>query len=66
MRAPNGRFLAGPDRDRHAFSKAEMRKGFLIATRLAQMPSRLRAWLRKKIRRYYLSRAEARRAVLGK
>ena len=34
-------------------SKAECCKGYLIATQLAKMPSRTRAWLRNKIRRYY-------------
>ena len=28
-----GRFLPGPDPDRHAFSQAERRLGYLLATR---------------------------------
>jgi hypothetical protein len=51
-----GRFLPGPDPDRHAFSQAERRKGYLLATRFYRMPSRVRAWLRNKIRTYYRNR----------
>ena len=54
---PRGRpFAKGFDPRRHVLSKAECRKGYLIATQLRPMPSRLRAWLRKKITRYYQSR----------
>jgi hypothetical protein len=57
MRKPNpGWFKKGYDPRRHALSKAECRKGYLIATRLAKMPSRVRAWLRNKIKGYYQSR----------
>jgi hypothetical protein len=53
---PNaGWFKKGDDPRRHVFSKAECVKGYLIATRYAKMPSRTRAWLRNKIRRYYRS-----------
>jgi hypothetical protein len=52
----SGWFRKGHDHRRHVLSKAECRKGYLIATRLAKMPSRTRAWLRNKIRRYYLGR----------
>jgi hypothetical protein len=51
-----GRFLPGPDPERHILSRAERQKGFLVATRLAKMPSRIRAWLRGKIRRHYQRR----------
>ena len=51
---PNpGWFRRGYDPRRHVLSKSECRKGYLIATRLARLPSRTRAWLRNKIRRYY-------------
>jgi hypothetical protein len=54
MTKPNpGWFRKGCDPRRHVLTKAECRKGFLIATRLTRMPSRVRAWLRTKIRRYY-------------
>jgi hypothetical protein len=54
---PNpGWFQKGHDPRRHVFSKAEMRKGYLIATRLANMPSRVRCWLRRKITRHYQQR----------
>jgi hypothetical protein len=54
---PNpGWFKKGYDPRRHVLSKAEKRKGYWVATQFAKMPSRLRAWLRKKIRRYYQAR----------
>ena len=59
-RDTQGRFFPGPDPDRHLLSKAEKQKGYLVATRLKNLPSRLRAWLRKKIRPYDQTRAEQR------
>jgi hypothetical protein len=59
MRDSKGRFLPGPDPDRHVFSKAEMRKGYLLATQFYKIPSRVRSWLRSKIRGYYQGRAGA-------
>jgi hypothetical protein len=49
MRDSKGRFLPGPDPDRHLLTLDECRKGFaaMLAT---PMPSRLRSSLRKKIR----------------
>jgi len=68
MRDAKGRFLPGPDPDRHALSQAERRKGFWVATGywfegrpVTKMPSRTRAWLRNKIKAYY--RGRPRRAV---
>jgi hypothetical protein len=56
-RKPNpGWFKPGDDPRRHVLSKAECRKGYEIATRLAKMPSRVRCWLRRKITRFYRSR----------
>ncbi len=59
-RDERGRFLPGydpaseeEDDGRHVLSREERRKGYLVATRLAKMPSRLRSWLRKKIGRHY-------------
>ena len=57
MTKPNpGWFKKGFDPRRHFLTRGDCRKGFLIATRLAKMPSRVRAWLRNKITRYYQSR----------
>jgi hypothetical protein len=54
---PRGKpFAVGYDPRRHPLTKADCRKGFLIATRLAKMPSRVRCWLRKKITRFYQNR----------
>jgi hypothetical protein len=58
MRDAKGRFLPGYDPDRHILSRTERQKGYEIATQFAKMPSRVRAWLRKKIRRYYQRRQE--------
>lgn len=62
MRDAQGRFLAGPDPDRHLLTRAERQKGYWIATQFARMPSRTRAWLRKKIRGYYQGRRQRRSA----
>jgi hypothetical protein len=51
-----GRFLPGPDPDRRRLTPTEKQKGFVIAMEVAKMPCRTRAWLRKKIRNYYLAR----------
>jgi hypothetical protein len=56
VRDAKGRFLPGPDPDRHRLTRAEKQKGFVIATEVAKMPSRTRAWLWKKIRNYYQAR----------
>lgn len=56
MRDARGRFLPGPDPDRHFLTKLDCQKGFMVATQMKKMPSRLRAWLRKKITRYYQER----------
>jgi hypothetical protein len=53
---PRGRpFAKGEDPRRHPLTKANCRKGYLVATQQAKMPSRVRCWLRKKITRYYRS-----------
>ena len=59
MRDQRGRFLPGPDPDRHLLTLAERRKGYLPATRFYPMPSRVRTWLRKKIRAHYAGRRPA-------
>jgi hypothetical protein len=41
------------DPRRHVLSRAERQKGYWVATQYAKMPSRVRAWLRKKIRAHY-------------
>jgi hypothetical protein len=66
-RDARGRFLPGPDDGdgRHVLSRAEKQKGYLVATQMTRMPSRLRAWLRKKIRNQYVAREAARRGRAG-
>jgi hypothetical protein len=54
-----GWFRPGFDPRRHVLSRAERQKGYLVATRVAKLPSRVRAWLRKKIRRHYQARRKA-------
>jgi hypothetical protein len=56
MRDARGRFLPGPDPDRHQFTRRERQKGYFLATQFYRMPSRVRAWLRSKITRYYQQR----------
>jgi hypothetical protein len=58
MRDERGRFLPGPDPDKHILIRRDRRKGYFVATQMARMPSRVRAWLRKKIRRYCQGRRE--------
>jgi hypothetical protein len=54
---PRGKpFVCGSDPRRHPVTRTDCRKGYLIAARLAKMPSRVRCWLRKKITRYYHER----------
>jgi hypothetical protein len=58
-RQPNsGSFAPGPDPRRHVFSAAERRKGFRVAALEKKLPSRLRSWLRRKIRLYYRAKKE--------
>ena len=61
MRDRRGRFLPGPDPDRHILTNLDRRKGYWVATQspYRQLPSRVRAWLRKKITRYYQARPRA-------
>jgi hypothetical protein len=61
MSKPNpGWFKKGFDPRRHELSRIERAKGFLVATQVAKLPSRVKAWLRNKIRRYYQSRPRKR------
>jgi hypothetical protein len=60
MRDAKGRFVRGPDPDRHILTRAERQKGYFYAMN-GKMASRVRAWLRKKIRGFYHAKAEARR-----
>jgi hypothetical protein len=55
-RDSKGRFLPGPDPDRHILTRRDRQKGYFLATRYYKMPSRTRAWLWKKIRRYYVNK----------
>jgi hypothetical protein len=54
-----GWFRKGYDSRRHIFSRVERQKGYWVAARFAKMPSRVRAWLRNKIRRHYQGRRKA-------
>ncbi len=72
MRDSMGRFLAGPDPDRHELTRQERQRGFanMLA---APMPSRVRAHIRRKIRQRYrgctnprvLAHIEAHRRIYG-
>ena len=54
---PRGRpFAVGYDERRHPLTLKDCRKGYEVATQQAKMPSRLRSWLRSKIRGYYMGR----------
>jgi hypothetical protein len=60
-RKPNsGSFKPGFDPRRHVFSKAELRKGYRVATQERKLPSRVRAWLWRRVKRYYRERRNAR------
>jgi hypothetical protein len=52
-RDARGRFLPGPDPDRHYLTRIDARKGYMVAVLMGKLPSRLRCWLRNKIRFYY-------------
>jgi hypothetical protein len=62
MRASHGRFLPGYDPDRHVLTLRDRQKGYLLATQFYKMPSRTRAWLRNKIKRYYQHRKNGRKS----
>lgn len=70
MRDERRRLLPGPDPERHVFTLGECKRGYATVTRckigpdgrtvyLVKLPSRVRAWLRSKIRRYYQNRPRA-------
>lgn len=61
MRDARGRFLPGPDPDRHLFTRGECQKGFWLATEFYRKPSRVKSWLRSEIRRFYQGRPRQRR-----
>jgi hypothetical protein len=51
---PNtGHFKKGFDPRRHLLTRAERQKGYEVATRQSRQSSRVRAWLWRKIKRYY-------------
>ena len=59
MREAKGRFLPGPDKDRHVLTRAERRKGYATLMsgrgRRCQDPAAL-AWAWRKVRSYYRAR----------
>jgi hypothetical protein len=66
MRDARGRFLAGPDPDRHPLTRAERRRGYRNAVRSPRPGSpcdnpRVLAWVCRKVRGHYraLRRATA-------
>jgi len=57
---PRGRpFAAGEDPRRRPLTLTDCRKGYLMATRVARMPSQVRAWLWKKLRSSKIAKARA-------
>jgi hypothetical protein len=59
MRDAKGRFLSGPDPDRHVLTKAERKRGYVTLMsgrgRRCQDPAAL-AWAWRKVRAYYRAR----------
>lgn len=55
-----GRWLPGPDPDRHILSRAERQKGYFYFLH-GKMPSRTRAHIRRKIREFYVARNQRRK-----
>jgi hypothetical protein len=43
-------FRKGYDPRRHILTKLERQKGYIIATQVCKMPSRIRCWLRWKLK----------------
>lgn len=66
MRDDRGRFLPGPDDDRHVFSLRECRKGYELATRFYKLSSRRKVWLRRKITGYYCRKQQGKVVVCGR
>jgi hypothetical protein len=48
---------------RHLLTRHDRQKGYQAAALMGKLPSRLRAWLRSKIRFYYLRRRAGRGAM---
>ena len=60
MRDVKGRFLPGPDKDRHRFTRTEQQFGYFVTMNCRRLPSRIKAYVRSKITGYYQDRARAR------
>ena len=65
MRDARGRFLPGPDPDRHEFTRAERRRGYRNAV-VSQRPGSpcgdavgVLAWVWRRVRGYYRARRHA-------
>jgi hypothetical protein len=57
MRDANGRWLPGPDRDRHRQTRREQRRGYANAMdRLRRQDVHVYAWVWRKVRGYYRRR----------
>jgi hypothetical protein len=53
MRDERGRFLPGPDRDRHRLTRAERRRGYRNGLATTADNVHVYAWLFRRVRRYY-------------
>ncbi len=60
MRDARGRFLPGPDPDRHILTRRERRKGYHNASLYGENPW-ICAWVWRKVRAYY--RAKRRKSA---
>ena len=64
MRDSRGRFLPGPDPDRHALTRAERRRGYrnaVVSPRAGSKTDdpRVLAWVWRRVRGYYRARRTA-------
>ena len=64
MRDARGRFLAGPDLDRHEFTRTERRRGYRNAVKSPRAGGpcddpRVLAWVWRKVRGFYRARRNA-------
>lgn len=59
MRDAQGKFLPGPDPDRHRLTKVERRRGYYAALYKSE-DIRHFAWVWRKVRGWYRARARAR------
>lgn len=58
MRDAQGRFLPGPDKDRHALTRTERQRGYRSAMAITDV--KIRAWVWRKVRGEYRAKRRAR------